>query len=77
MMKLNAILSFVLSILEGGLAGACFYRAGQEKEKKPKVLWYISSAAWFALSVLDGMEGTRALKEAKAAADEETEFEEF
>ncbi len=76
-MKLDAILSFVLSILEGGLAGACFYRAGQVKEKKPKVFWYIASAAWFVLSVLDGMEGARALKEAGAAADGETEFEDF
>ena len=76
MTKLDAILSFVLSILEGGLAGASFYRAGQEKEKKPRVFWYIAGAAWFVLSVLDGMEATRALKEARAA-NEAAEFEEF
>ena len=75
-MKLDTILSFVLSMLEGGLAGACFYHAGQAKEKKLKVLWYIASAAWFVLSVLVGMEGARALKEAKAA-NEAAELEEF
>ena len=68
-MKLDAILSFVLSMLEGGLAGACFYHAGQAKEKKLKVLWHIVSAAWFALSVLDGMEGIGTLKDDKAASD--------
>ena len=30
-MKLDTILSFALSILEGGLAGACFCLAGQKK----------------------------------------------
>ena len=74
-MKLDAILSFVLSILEGGLAGACFYQAGQAKEKRPKVLWYITSSVWFILSLLDGMEATRALKEAKAAAEEDLDLE--
>ena len=74
-MKLDAILSFVLSILEGGLAGACFYHAGQAKEKKLKVLWHIVSAAWFVLSVLEGMEGIRTLEEGKAAADEEPDRE--
>ena len=69
-MKLDAILSFVLSVLEGGLAGACVYHAGQAKEKKRKVFWHIVSAAWFVLSVLDGMEGMKALEEGKAAADE-------
>ena len=70
MMKLDAILSFVLSVLEGGLAGACVYCAGQAKEKKLKVLWHIVSAVWFVLSVLDGMEGIGALEGDKAAAGE-------
>ncbi|MBD5150517.1 MAG: hypothetical protein HDT18_09170 [Oscillibacter sp.] len=76
MMKLDTILSFVLSVLEGGLAGACFYRAGQEKEKKRKVIWHIVSAAWFVLSVLDGTEGMKALEENRAAADEALDWEE-
>ncbi|MBD5155104.1 MAG: hypothetical protein HDT15_08590 [Oscillibacter sp.] len=73
----DVILSFVLSILEGGLSGAIFYYAGQEKDKKCKVLMYIASAAWFILSVLDGVEGARALKAAgreKAGEDEAPEF---
>lgn len=70
MKKLDVILSYMLSILEGGLAGACFYRAGKTKDRKHKVLWYAASAAWFVLSVLDGAEGGRALKEARAAGDE-------
>ena len=64
-MKLDVILSYVLSILEGGLAGACFYRAGQAKEKKCRVFFCLASAAWFILSVLDGMEGARMQKNAK------------
>ena len=74
-MKLDTILSFALSILEGGLAGACFCLAGQKKEKKLKVLWHIVSAAWFVLSVLEGMEGIDALEKGKAAADEEPDWE--
>ena len=71
----DAILSFVLSILEGGLSGAVFYYAGQEKDKKRKVLMYIASAAWFILSVLDGIEGARALKAAgREKAVEAPEF---
>lgn len=73
-MKLDVILSFVLSILEGALSGVCFYRAGQTKEKKPKVLLYIASAAWFALSVLEGMEGARTLKEARMTEPGEEEM---
>ena len=64
-MKPNVILSCVLAVMEGGLAGAYFCRAGQTKEKKPKVLLYIVSALWFALSVLDGTEGARALQKDK------------
>ncbi len=74
-MKLEVILSYVLSILEGGLSGACFYRAGQEKDKKCKVLMYISSAAWFLLSVLDGIEGARALKKAGQQTEAEPGIE--
>lgn len=58
----NVILSFVLAILEGGLSGAVFYYAGQEKDRKCRVLMYIASAACFLLSVLDGIEGAKALK---------------
>ncbi len=61
----DVILSFVLAILEGGLSGAVFYYAGQEKDKKCKVLMYIASAVCFILSVLDGIEGARALKAAR------------
>ena len=75
-MKLDTILSFALSILEGGLAGACFYHAGQAKEKKLKVLWHIVSAAWFVLSVLDGIAGMKALEKNRAAADEALDWEE-
>ena len=74
-MKLDAILSFALSILEGGLAGGCFYCAQQAKDRKQKVLWHIVSAAWFVLSVLEGMEGIKALKEDRAAADEALDWE--
>ena len=70
----HVILSFVLSILEGGLSGAVFYYAGQEKDKKCKALMYIASAVWFILSVLDGIEGARALK---AVRQEKTGEEEL
>ena len=73
MMKLNAILSFVLSILEGGLAGVCCYQGGKAENGKRKALWYITGAVWFVLSVLDGAEGSRALKEARAAASGESD----
>ena len=64
-MKADVILSYVLSIMEGGLSGAYFYRAGQAKERKHKVLLYITGAAWFILSVLNGMNGTRKWKAAQ------------
>lgn len=73
-MKLDVILSYVLSFLEGALSGVCFYRAGQEKEEQPKVLLYMASAVWFALSVLEGMEGTRALREARMTDPGEEEM---
>ncbi|MDE7220499.1 MAG: hypothetical protein K2O45_12915 [Oscillospiraceae bacterium] len=64
-MKLDVILSYVLSILEGCLAGTCFYRAGQAKETRCRVFFYLASAAWFVLSVLNGIEGARMHKNAK------------
>lgn len=70
-MKLHVILSYVLAVLEGGIAGVCFYNAGKTKEPKRRALWYIVSAVWFVLSVLDSLAGSRALKEAREAAGEE------
>ena len=70
-MKLDAVLSYVLAVLEGGIAGACFYRAGKTKETKRKAAWYIASTAWFVLSLLDSMTGSHKLREAREAADAE------
>lgn len=64
-MKLEAVLSYALSIAEGALAGVCFCRAKQTREIRPKVLLYIASALSFAASVLDGLEGGRMLREPK------------
>lgn len=61
----NAIFRYVLSILEGFLAGACFWQAQQSEEKKHRVIMYIASALWFASSVLDSLTGGRALRESK------------
>ena len=62
---MNAIFHYVLAVLEGGLSGACFYRARQSKEKKYKTLMYAASALWFASSVIDGVIGGRELRKAK------------
>ena len=62
----NAVFHYVLSILEGSLSGAFFYRAGQEERKKRRILLYGVSAVWFAMSVLDALIGGDELREAKA-----------
>ncbi|MDE7262517.1 MAG: hypothetical protein K2N78_10750 [Oscillospiraceae bacterium] len=62
---MNAVFHYVLAILEGGLAGGFFYCARQAKENK--VLLHLVSALWFALSVLDALEGGRELRELKNA----------
>lgn len=69
-MKTDAIFSYVLAILEGGLSGMCFYRAGQAKEKKHKVILYIAGALWFAASVIDALTGGRELREALETGEE-------
>ena len=62
----NAVFHFVLSVLEGFLSGAFFYRAGQEENRKRKILMHAVSAGWFALSVLDALLGGDELRTAKA-----------
>ena len=64
---MRAIIHYVLAILEGGLAGGFFYCAGQETQKKRKVLLYVCSALSFAISLLDSLEGGRLWKEAREA----------
>lgn len=63
-MKRNAVLSYILAVLEGGLAGACCYQAGTETCRKRRALWYICGAGWFGLSLMDSLEGSKSLKEA-------------
>jgi hypothetical protein len=62
----NAIFHYILSILEGFLSGAFFYRAGQTENKKRRILLYGISALWFASSALDALIGGDELRDARA-----------
>ena len=61
---MNAVIHYVLAILEGGLAGATFYEARKAKGSS-KVFLHLASALFFVASLTDAMVGGNALKEAK------------
>lgn len=62
---MNAIFYYILAVLEGGLSGVCFCRAGKSKDRKHKAIMYTASALWFTASVIDSMVGGRELRNAK------------
>jgi len=65
--SMQAIIHYVLAILEGGLSGGFFYCAGQEKNTTRKFLLYLCSALSFTISLLDSFEGGRLWKESRKA----------
>lgn len=67
---MRAVVHYLLAILEGGLSGALFYYAGQEKLKERKVLMYLLSAGWFLLSLTESFEGGREWKKSRSAKTE-------
>lgn len=62
---MKVIFHYALAVLEGGLSGVCFYRAGRSEDKKYRAIMYTASALCFAASVIDSIVGGRELRNAK------------
>lgn len=72
-MKLDCVFHYVLAILEGALSGVLLYEAEKAEHKQRKILLYLSSAAWFLVSLADSLQGSLTLKELRAAKVEEAD----
>lgn len=65
-MKLEILLSYLLSILEGALSGVCFYEAEREECPRKKFVACLVGAVFFVLSLLESVEATRKVIAARA-----------
>ena len=69
-MKFDCIFHYVMALLEGALSGVLFYEAEKTEHKQRRILLFITSAAWFLLSLADSFQGGLALKELRAVKEE-------
>lgn len=74
-MKLEILLSYLLSILEGALSGVCFYEAEREECPWRKFVGCLLGAVFFVLSLLESIEASRKALAAWAARKAEKEAE--
>ena len=61
-MKFDCIFHYAMAILEGALSGVVFYEAEKTQHKQRKILLFITSTAWFLLSLADSFQGGLTLK---------------